>query len=56
MAPLVTRTTYPEDPDAPCLGQPDLYAVAVSGAHLAHWPDQHAGPCAAATSDALSRQ
>jgi len=34
MAHQVTRTTCPDDPDAPCLGQPDLYAVAVLG-HLA---------------------
>ena len=56
MAHQVTRTTYPEGPDAPCRGQPDLYAVAVSGAHLAHCHDHYAGPCADAISDALPHQ
>ena len=43
----VTRTTYPEGPDALRLRphQPDLYAVAVSGC-LARCRDQYAGPCA----------
>ena len=43
----VTRTTYPEGPDALRLRphQPDLYAVAVLG-HLPRCRDQYAGPCA----------
>ena len=36
MAHQVTHMAYLEDLDALCRGQPDLYAVAVSGAHLAH--------------------
>jgi len=55
MAHQVTRTTCPDDPGAPCLGQPDLYAVAVLG-HLAHCRDHYAGPCADATSNALQHQ
>jgi len=47
----VTRTTYPEGPDALRLHQPDLYAD-VSEGHLAHWHDQCADPCADATPDA----
>jgi len=35
MAHPVTHMPYLDDLDAPCLGQPDLHAVAVSGAHLA---------------------
>ena len=44
----VTRTTYPEGPDALRLHQhqPDLYAVAASEGHLARCRDQYAGPCA----------
>ena len=40
----VTHTTYPEGPDALRLHQLDLYAVAVSEGHLAHYRDQYAGP------------
>ena len=35
-----------DDLDAPCLGQPDLYAVAASEGHLARYRDQYEGPCA----------
>ena len=49
----VTRTTYPEDPDALCLGQLDLYAVVVLEGRLVHLRHQYAGPCADATPDAL---
>ena len=53
MAHQGTHMLCPDGPDALCLCQPDLYAVAVSGAHLFH---QHVGPCADATSDALPHQ
>jgi hypothetical protein len=56
MAHQVTHMVYLDDLDALCRGQPDLYAVAVSGAHLVHCRDQHAGPCADAISDALPHQ
>jgi len=51
MAHQVTHMLCPDDPDAPCLRQPGLYAVVVPEAHLFH---QHVDPCADATSDALS--
>ena len=51
----VTRTTYPEGPDALRLHQPDLYAD-VSEGRLVHLHDQYAGPYADATPDALSHQ
>ena len=47
----VTRTTYPEGPDALRLHQPDLYADVPEG-RLAHWHDQYADPCADVTPDA----
>ena len=53
MAHQATHMAYLEDLDVLCQGQLDLYAVAVSGAHLFH---QHVGPCADATSDALPHQ
>ena len=46
MAHPVTHMPCLDDLDAPCLGQPDLYAVAVSEGHLAHYPDQYAAQCA----------
>ena len=36
MAHQVTHMVYLDDLDALCQGQPDLYAVAVLGAHLPH--------------------
>ena len=53
MAHQVTHTICPVGPGVLCQGQPALYAVAVSGAALAHWHDQYADPCADATPDAL---
>ena len=53
MAHQVTHMLCPDDPDVPCQGQPDLYAVVVSEAHLFH---QHVDPCADATPDALPHQ
>jgi hypothetical protein len=55
MAHPVTHMPCLDDLDAPCLGQPALYAAAVV-THLAHCHVQYAGPCADATSDALPHQ